>query len=517
MALPEILAPREEQVVYVRGFPESRYRTVAPYVREAFDSYKYWPHDKRICIADVGGFRNNDIVQKVFSDLPTISLNIPQEYHFPKRYGDITYDGFHMPLPSDSIPVVMAVDVLEQIPSWNRFRLVKEMIRVAQERVAISCPFYSAANVAAELTLLNRMKEAGLPEKASIKIHRQWELPKIEELVKMGKDIGYPFEIIPATNRRLDFHGLYTQVELLKMREGKFPGFDEITLAAQLAKFYDSSLSDIQMVQKPTWNEAYRAVLIIDKFPRGRILTHESDYIYSSNENTAYGRALALADHGNIENPLAVFKEVKQRGLNIAFEGPDGVGKTDTIAKVAEKLAEWGYIVATPMRHGPRQRLRELERRYGALLDKKAREGFLASTTNESIIAANAHTLLGPCNISLSDRTLASTEIYHKVHGLDRASKFVLENAHRIPPDLTIVLEVDDFEENWRRKEVKGDLANAEIDREDLKLQRQYYGEFTANKYAGPLWRVKSNGTVEETTEKVLNVLERFFGLPTRR
>jgi len=512
--------PTLEYQVYVRGFPESRYRTVEPFVREAFDSFKYWPHEERVCIADIGGFRNNIIAEKVFHDLPTIALNIPSEYHFPKRYGDVTYDGLNMPLASDSIPVVMSVDVLEQVHPDNRLRLIEEMVRVAQERVVIACPFYSAENVGAELNLLDRMRKAGLPEKTSIKIHRQNELPKLGELVDMGRKMAFPFQLWPATNSRLDFHHLNAQVDVLRATNR------DIELAKALAKAADASLSNIENVQRPTWNEAYRAVLIIDKYSHGRVLSQDSDYIYSNTETTAYGRALGLAWFGNIRDPVnyvwnpeypgTTAKEIPLRGFNIAFEGPDGVGKTETIQRVAEKLAKWGYTVATPMRYGPRQKLREWEKTNG-VLPEPSREALLVDTTNQSIIAGNAHKLLGSCCIALSDRTLTGTLVYHEIHGIQRPVEYVLQNTYTIPPDLTIILEVDDFEENWKRKGAKGDPANAQITKEQLEKQRRLYKEMKENKFTGPIIRVKSNGTVEETSEAVLDAIEKYFGISTRR
>lgn len=497
--------------VYVRGFPIQRYQTALQYINE----YSYDPRHKGIVIADIGGFRNNPVLNRIFPRTPIISLNIPEEYHLPKREGNITYDGFQMPLASNSVPFVMAVDVLEQVRPENRARLVAEMVRIAKDRVVLSGPFHSKGNESEEILFLQRMKNTGLPEKASIKKHRQLGLPKLKELVAMGRKSGYPFKIIPATHTLVDFIGLYAQIEELKIRDDQIaPTEEQIARAIQTAKNFDTSL---QYTPPPIWSEAYRAVLVIDKTEHdGKVLTDKNDYIYSNNENTAYGRALSIASYGNIENPLSFWKEIKLRGLNIAFEGPDGAGKTDTIAKIAEILAKWGYIVATPMIHGPRQRLREMERKNGAIVNKNIREALLAMTTNESMIAASAHTLLGPCYIALSDRTLSSThDIYHRMYGTNEGSVFALEGAYQIPPDLTFVLEVDDFEENWRRKQVKGDLANAEIDRNNLELQRKYYGELTQNRFTGPLWRIKSNGPVEETAEKVLRVIERFFDIPT--
>lgn len=512
----ETLSPSLEQNVYVRGFPKQRYLAGTEFVSQTLNNYRY-DQPRHILIADIGGFKDNWVLKWLYRDISTVSLNIPEEYHHPKREGDLTYDGFKMPLSSDSIPVVMGIDVLEQVRLENRARLVAEMVRVAKDRVVISCPFHSKFSESEEELLLLEMRKTGLPEKASIKIHRQYGLPKLEELVTMARHTGYPFKILPATNLLMDFIGMHNQIRALIPPEGhNTPTEKQIDRAIQIAQDHDTSLL---YAPRPIWEEAYRAVLVIDKKEHdGRILTNENDYFYSSIENTAYGRALSAAGYGNIENPVAFWKEIKLRGLNIAFEGPDGSGKTDTIAKVAELLAQWGYIVATPMRYGPRQRLREMERKNGAIVNINSRETLLAMTTNESIIAANAHILLGPCFIALSDRTLASTSnIYHTMYGTDEGSTFALEGSYQIPPDLTFVLEVDNFEENWNRKSRKGDLANAEISKNELAVQRRLYGELTQNRFTGPLWRIKSNGTVDDTAQKVLDILEYFFGIATRR
>lgn len=518
-----------ESFVYIRGFPESRYRTVEPFVREAFDTRRYPFYQDIVYVADIGGFQNNKVVQKVFGDLRTISLNIPWEYHNPPRIGDVVYDGLSMPLASDSIPVVMAVDVLEQVHPSNRFQLINEMVRVAQERAVVSCPFHSISNAVSEEGLLDSMKEIGLPEKTSFRIHRKLGLPTLGELVAMGRKTGFPFQLWPATDRRMDFNGLNHQIEILKTENGKSPTREQVDAAEQFAQLYDLSLRESSVGQRPAWDNAYRAVFFIDKQIPGVVLTRNEDYIYSSNESTAYELALAKAwyeGHYQVPNMVRAIIHGKEnflheeekalRGFNIAFEGPDGVGKTETLKMVADKLAAWGYSVATPMRYGPRQKLREWERAYG-VLPEPAREALLVDTTNQSVIAANAHKLLGPCCIGLSDRTLASTTVYHEIHGIQRPVEFVLQNTHRIPPDLTIILEVDDFEANWHRKGAKGDPANAQITREQLAKQRQLYKEMKENSFTGPILRIKSNGSVEETSELVLDAIEKHLGLPTRR
>ncbi|PIZ03340.1 hypothetical protein COY59_00095 [Candidatus Gottesmanbacteria bacterium CG_4_10_14_0_8_um_filter_37_24] len=494
----------------VRSDPRNRYRTALKYMQEI-----------EICpecpceVLDVGGFRDNPVLKEILPEgVRAKSLNIEEEYHVPKRIGDITYDGIHMGFfPDSSVPLVMAVDVFQHVDERDRLPLLQEMVRVAKDKVIIAVPIHSDANVAWENALIRQMIEANLPPKSSIMRHRtRNSLPRLSSLTNMARTTGYSFKLEPATRAAIYFHGMLNQVTTLKENYTKNP-----QAALATARTIASNTEDILEYDPDlAWPEAYRAVMVIDKHPRGKIVTEEKELYYSQYENVAYGRALSMAGWGNIDDPTEYYDHIPQRGFNIAFEGQDGTGKTDIIEIISAILADRGYTIAKPSRMGPRQRLREKERRDGKLFDEPAREAQLASTTIESCIAGNAHTLGGPCNIAFCDRTLASVEGYHTAHGIQQPVEYVLEGAPRIPPDMTILLEVDDETENWKRMRIKNDLANNQIKIDELRVQRHYYNELKQDncvRYTGRLVRVKNNGPLEDTVMAVLKTIEKHCGI----
>ena len=146
----------------VRSDPRNRYRTALKYMQEI-----------EICpecpceVLDVGGFRDNPVLKEILPEgVRAKSLNIEEEYHVPKRIGDITYDGIHMGFfPDSSVPLVMAVDVFQHVDERDRLPLLQEMVRVAKDKVIIAVPIHSDANVAWENALIRQMIEANLPPK----------------------------------------------------------------------------------------------------------------------------------------------------------------------------------------------------------------------------------------------------------------------------------------------------------------------------------------------------------------
>lgn len=500
------IAEKSSSAPYVYGFPTHRYDVAGKYfpVGVGMDGSTF-------NILDVGGFVNNPVLTKLYPGLKIVSLNLPGEYH--GRTGDITYDGTKMPFTASSIPVVMAVDVLEHVIAQERLSLLAEMSRVAERSVIASGPFSSADNNQYEQFLLKRMEEAGIPPKHSILQHQEYGLPTLENLVRMARELRKPFDIYPATVTALDFHGLLAQVDLI--REDPAGGSQRTELIAQTI---DSELGDSP---KPTWEQAYRAVLVIDKIPKGRIVGTDELFL-SSDEKTAYQAALSHACFGIIEDPISFYYRNPLRGRHIVIEGPEGSGKTTIVKLLAMLLETKGYTVAIPTNHGLRQDIRDIEKHRQKLLPEPSRGLYFAHAMQESIVAGNAHTLRGPCYISISERGLASVPMHHEMYCKGDPTIPLLLHKH-LPhalPDLTIILGVNDIELNWEMMRRGRDLANMERTIDQLRFQREYYRSLQNGALTGTIFRIDNpgkEGTLNQVVEKILWAIENYCDAPIIR
>lgn len=491
----------------VRGYPGSRYGA----------ALEYFPRIKpsgKADVLDVGGFRGNTVLDEVFQELSlpnikAVSINLPNEYH--GRTGDITYDSQHLPIKSESIPVVVAVDVLEHVEREKRAALILEMLRVAQEKVIVSCPFHSEQNVRLEEELLRTMEEKGLPPKASILQHRRQGLPTLEELVAMARLTNLPFSIYPATDALRDFMGLNRQIEAIAQ--------DELAWARHMAENDDRQL---RLRSKVNWQDAYRAVLVIDKNAKGRIIEDKKE-LFIGDERTAYRAALSQAGFGLIEDPVLFYSKNPLRGRHIVFEGPEGSGKTTIMRIVASLLADWGYTVGIPTDFGRRQDIRDMERETGELIPEPQRGQYFANAMVESTITGNAHTLTGPYSIALSDRSLTSVPMHKQLYTPgDQTIPMLLErHAPHNKPDLTIVLQVEDPNLNFEMMQRERDLANMNRTMAQLEYQRKYYGSLQNNFLSGNrIYFINNPGTegsIETVVQEVLAAIEAYCGIPTKK
>ncbi len=233
-----------------RGFPRHRYRVVLPYLEGSTGPHKL--------ILDVGGFSDNAVLEDLLPEAPVYSVNIHNEYH--GRHGHVTYNGEHLPFPDDCFPVVISVDVLEHVPKQHRAKLIEEMVRVASHRVIISAPFASDKNLKHEADLLKALETAGLPPKQSLVEHKKFGLPTLLELENIATATGRRFQIQPATNAEIDFAGLSAQIcALLEIQNNPI-------IALNCAKgIVDRTEKELEKNPPKSWDEAYRAVLVIDK------------------------------------------------------------------------------------------------------------------------------------------------------------------------------------------------------------------------------------------------------------
>jgi SAM-dependent methyltransferase len=96
----------------------------------------------------------------------------------PRR---VVGDGRELPFEDRAFDVVLALDVLEHIPTEDRDRTIAELIRVARRRVIVACPTGRAA-LAADARLAAGLRARGMSPPSWLAEHEQYGFPEREEL-----------------------------------------------------------------------------------------------------------------------------------------------------------------------------------------------------------------------------------------------------------------------------------------------------------------------------------------------
>src|SRR5882724_5591886 len=160
-------------------------------------------------ILDVGGYKHPALTQNLFPGLERFSLNIPSTEKITGN-PDVIYDGINFPFADETIPAVIAFDVLEHVSPIDRQTFIEELVRISQKGIVISFPVDSEANKKHEEVLIEGRERVGLPH-ASIDQHQIMGLPTREFIETIGKDTGLPYQLFPATNASVAFSCLQEQ------------------------------------------------------------------------------------------------------------------------------------------------------------------------------------------------------------------------------------------------------------------------------------------------------------------
>lgn len=474
-------------------------------------------------VLDVGGFGDNP----VFS---TVSVNISPSHSglLPTIYAD----GRALPFKDNSFPSTTSVDVLGSIPGnghthytsdeiyRERLQFIAEQVRVAQESVVMTTPFFSAANEEAEKALLNQIESLLLTPRRSLIKHEKLGLPTIEDLVRLGRDVRQPFHVYPGTNRTALFQFLHDQADIISSVKGKKSSISQLLerIQARAIEGLNASL--------PTWEEAYRAIMVIRKNQPGKLIIDEDQLFLANNEVMAYQAALGKAGFSNIPNSAIfdIFRNFPLRGRTINVEGPEGSGKTRLVRALQAYLQQWGYTVATQTNHGRRQWMRDMEQTFEMVISDPERAEFFLFAMWEAAIAGNAFTLQGPCFVNISDRSMASVQMHHALHTpYNRSIPYTLNERDplQISPDLTIMMWVEDPNDNFRLMQKDGDLVNSTKGPAHLEFQRKWYERLYnegGNIYTGKIHKLVNpgvDGSFGDVLAEALEAIENTTGIPT--
>jgi hypothetical protein len=133
-------------------------------------------------VLDVGG-----VASELAAFLPkseVTALNLGEER------ADLHFDGTTIPFASDSFEVAVSLDVLEHIPPAEREGHVRELARVARERVILCCPLGTPEHVAVERELADWYRSTTGEDHRFLNEHLATGLPTETEL----RDIAAAFD-----------------------------------------------------------------------------------------------------------------------------------------------------------------------------------------------------------------------------------------------------------------------------------------------------------------------------------
>jgi hypothetical protein len=134
--------------------------------------------------------------------------------------GDVLADGRSLPFADNSFEIVTSIDVIEHISQKDRQKFVKELIRVAGEKVILSSPLGTKQHLGSEKKILSFLKKKGA-NSAYLEEHVKEVLPSEEELKKYAG--GYRFQILASGDFRLS--NFLTKMDVTSLKN---PYFDKL-------------------------------------------------------------------------------------------------------------------------------------------------------------------------------------------------------------------------------------------------------------------------------------------------
>lgn len=138
----------------------------------------HFPKGQKMAVLDVGG--SLGVIKNFLPDASITTADISG--------ADVTYDGKHLPFDDRSFDAVVSIDTLEHVPPEQRVAFIKELVRVAKDRVAVVAPFASVAHENYERRLKERMQIRGQEVPDYLFEHRKYGLVTkgfLDEIKKM--------------------------------------------------------------------------------------------------------------------------------------------------------------------------------------------------------------------------------------------------------------------------------------------------------------------------------------------
>lgn len=206
-------------------------------------------------ILDVGGYKSREtLLTHKLKEIEFTSANVGSAWYVDEEPHHF-YDGEHLPFEDRSFPAVISVDTLEHVVREQRQKFVKELIRVADQRVVILTPFCDDGSPI-EAVFEDYAERCGLELKPAAKEHLELGLPTSEELSDYAN--GHNFSLSYATPKKD-----YLCLIVSQIMNVAFMGEASDELNKQIQQLHEQNFS--RNGKSIPREEAYRAVLVIDR------------------------------------------------------------------------------------------------------------------------------------------------------------------------------------------------------------------------------------------------------------
>ena len=161
---------------------------------------------------------------------------------------DLLVQGVELPVEDDSFDLVTSVDVLEHIPPADRAAFIGELVRAANRRVVLCCPFGSPEHQAGEAQLLDWYERVTGEHHQWLSEHVQNGLPTDDEL-RAAFDPWTTHR--PGTSITFCYHGDFRR-SMAQLKEATLAMADGIAAKAGLAMKWLGYRRDLRLAMQPT-------------------------------------------------------------------------------------------------------------------------------------------------------------------------------------------------------------------------------------------------------------------------
>ena len=203
-------------------------------------------------VLDVGGQLN--LLAQFSKPAKIVVANLGKS----QEASDIKIKKDKLPFKNNSFSTVCAVDVIEHIPSKKRNRFLKELLRVAGEKIILSFPIGTEKHIEYEKEIKIWLSQRG-KDVAYLDEHINYGLPKAGQILKITKE--YKTKIFYSGNLRANkylFKLLIFDPNVVMVR--KIVYFVKIVF-----NFLTNSILYIMLSQKDYSQNIVRAYLVIEK------------------------------------------------------------------------------------------------------------------------------------------------------------------------------------------------------------------------------------------------------------